>query len=975
MSEAREQAVLDGLLRDLPGYTPELVNPREQGAAHALMQAYARLGAMIDEKLECVPARGLLAGLDMLGLHLLPAQAARTPLVFALQPDAPLDVTLPQGSQVAAKPAPPLPELDGIQGKSADPVVFSTEQAVTLARARLVSLYSVDPGADRFSDHSAGLTRGFELFESMQLTPHHLYLGHDTLFKLGGHIALIISFLFEHPAREAVTLQWEYFTDSGWIPLPFNAEDDTTGGMMDNGQVMLRHECGPDAKKTRIGGRETFWLRARLGTPLLREGIAPLITINDLRVRAAFGKRGLSPDAAFCDGQALDVSKDFFPFGQLPVLSSAFSLACKDAFARPGATVRIDFELSANGGPQPPKAGESVELAWEYSTDNGWSTLSLLDGASSYIFAGDGTVMFVSPADWKEAELNGVKQHWLRARIANGDFGTPLRISSITNNAPTFAPLTLKPPMIRKARISFEYQTDPESLDHCVTYNDFVYQDVTEAAHWPDRIFVPFAPVSDTAPAVHFGFSAAFASGLMSLFLDVPLESPDAGSASPYIWEYRDAVGWRELPVNDETRGFRQRGTIQFIGPQDAVAIPGLGDRPFCWLRARLKQGETISGGACGGVWTNAMWASERRRTEREIAGRSDGNPGQSFTLQRAPILAGEIVEVEEWVGRGEGWRNALPEVDEREIRFERDPATNTAVAAWVRWSERPHFFSSAATDRHYLLERATGVLRFGVRVPEAGRRIAVTYSFGGGIAGNVAAGAAKELRAAVPYLNGASNVIAARGGAERERDVAVKLRGPQHLRHRGRGIAAQDLEWLALEASSEVARARCLPLLGPDGHAQRGWVSLLVVPHSLAPRPELNGELARSVQKFLAARIPAGMHLRVVPPLYAPVSVRAVVVPADASLAAPIEARVRRELDRFLHPLRGGRAGVGWQFGEPVYLSQIAASIEAVAGVEHTEEVVLSAGGALASMTLSIPHDQLVCAGSHELVLRMGVR
>ena len=817
MSEAREQAVLEGLLSDLPGYAPELENPREQGAAHALMQAYVRLGAMLDEKLERVPARGLLAGLDMSGLHLLPAQAARVPLVFALQPDAPLDVTLPQGSQVAAKPALPLPDLDGTPAKAADPVVFSTEQAVTLARARLVNLYSVDPGTDRFSDHSAGLTRGFELFGSMQLTPHHLYLGHDTLFKLGGHIVLIISFLFEHAARAAVTLQWEYFTDSGWIPLPFNPEDDTTGGMMNDGQVMLRHECGPDAKKTSIGGRETFWLRARVGTPLLREGIAPLITLNDLRVRAAFGKRGLSPDAAFCDGQALDVSKDFFPFGRLPALGSAFAVACKDAFARPGATVRIDFELSAIGGPQPPKAGESVELAWEYSTDDGWMTLPLLNSAGSYLFSADGTVMFVSPANWKEIELNGVKHHWLRARIANGDFGKPLRISTIEENKPPkFDALTLQPPMIRKARISFEYQTDPESLDHCVTYNDFVYQDVTEAAHWPDRIFVPFVPVSDTAPAVHFGFSAAFASGLMSMFLDVPQESPDTGAASPYIWEYRDALGWRELAVNDETRGFRQRGTIQFIGPQDAVAIAGLGGRPFYWLRARLKQGETISGGACGGLWTNATWAQERRRTEREIAGRSDGNPGQSFTLQRAPILAGEIVEVEEWVGRGEAWRNALPEVDEREIRFERDAATNTAVAAWVRWSERPHFFSSAATDRHYLLERATGVLRFGMRVPEAGRRIAVTYSSGGGIAGNVAAGAAKELRAAVPYLNGASNIVAARGGAERELDGAVKLRGPQRLRHRGRGIAAQDLEWLALEASSEIARARALPLSVP---------------------------------------------------------------------------------------------------------------------------------------------------------------
>ncbi|HEV7607371.1 MAG TPA: putative baseplate assembly protein [Steroidobacteraceae bacterium] len=979
MSEQRERAVLAALESRLPGYTPELVAPREQSAAQALLQAYARLTAMLDEKLERVPERGLLAGLDMLGMHLLPAQAARTPLVFTLQADAPLDVTLPQGSQVAAKPMPFLPALDGAEAKAAEPVLFSTERSVTLARTALACLYSVEPGSDRFADHSARLTQGFALFDGMRLTPHHLYLGHDTLFKLGGRISLILSFVLADSARTPMTLQWEYLTDGGWIPLPFNPEDDTTGGLMASGQVTLRHECGPNAAKGRFGGRESYWLRARLATPLLREGIAPLVTINDLRVRAAFGKQGLLPDAAFADGQSLDVSKDFYPFGLVPALSSSFYVACKDAFERPGAAVKLDFALAAAGTRQ---ASNSVafDLVWEYTTAGDWAPLSVQPTEIPFQFDRSQAVLFKCPADWAERDVNGVKQKWLRARVAGGDYGKPLHVTVVTDNVPQFAGGNVSPPVVKTLRIDFEYQTDPEPLDHCVVYNDFEYQDVSEAAHWPDRNFVPFVPVADTATGVHFGFTQAFARGLMSLFFDVPEESAGASAASPYVWEYRAADGWRDLTVHDETRGFRQRGMIQFIGPQDAVPVMGLGDRPLHWLRVRLKQGEAASGAACNGVWTNAVWAAQRRRTEREISGRSDGNPGQSLQLQRAPVLAEEIVEVEEWVGRGEGWRNALPEVAESEIRFERDSATSAAVAAWVRWREQPNFYGSTAAHRHYVLERATGVVRFDARVPDAGRRIAITYSSGGGIAGNVAAGAARELRVAVPYLTGASNVIAARGGAERESDQRVLRRGPQWLRHRGRGIAAQDLEWLALEASTEVARAHCLPLLGPDGRAQRGWVSLLVVPHSLAAQPQLTGELARTVQEYLAARMPAGSRLRVLAPRYAPVSVRAVVVPVDAALAAATEARVRRELDRFLHPLQGGRNGGdpgvndgGWQFGEPVYLSQIAAAIEAVEGVEHAEDIVLSLAGAMAGMTLAIPRDQLVSSGVHELVLRMG--
>ena len=144
-------------------------------------------------------------------------------------------------------------------------------------------------------------------------------------------------------------------------------------------------------------------------------------------------------------------------------------------------------------------------------------------------------------------------------------------------------------------------------------------------------------------------------------------------------------------------------------------------------------------------------------------------------------------------------------------------------------------------------------------------------------------------------------------------------------------------------------------------------------MPNASDSRPVPSGELTRTVHEFLAARLTAGARLRVLAPNYLPVSVRAVVVPVEAGRAAVIEARVRAALDRYLHPLRGKRNGRGWEFGESVHLSQLAAVIEAVDGVEHAEDVVLANTGALAGMTLAVPRDELACAGAHELVLRMG--
>src|SRR5262249_25855597 len=155
--------------------------------------------------------------------------------------------------------------------------------------------------------------------------------------------------------------------------------------------------------------------------------------------------------------------------------------------------------------------------------------------------------------------------------------------------------------------------------------------------------------------------------------------------------------------------------------------------------------------------------------------------------------------------------------------------------------------------------------------------------------------------------------------------------RGPQLLRHRERSVAPADYEWLSREASPDVARVRCLPITGPDGRPQRGWVTLLIAPQSSDPQPQPTPELIRRVRDFIALHCPATVsgRVRILSPQYVPVSIRATIVPFDANNAARIEQAARAALNLFLHPLIGGRAGDGWQFGQPIYLSQIAALLE----------------------------------------------
>jgi len=197
---ARDQpAIMADLVRRLHGYTPELSSGVNGRAATALLQVFARYQELLGGGLAQVPGRSFLAFLEMLGIELLPAQAASAPLVFSLTDGSPVDVTLPAGSQVAATPAPAAPSLDsaGTRVQPApppEPAVFATEQSITLCRSKLLAMYSIDPGRDALADHSAHLTRGFALFEELEPCEHAVYLGHDHLLAEVDGMLLILPF-------------------------------------------------------------------------------------------------------------------------------------------------------------------------------------------------------------------------------------------------------------------------------------------------------------------------------------------------------------------------------------------------------------------------------------------------------------------------------------------------------------------------------------------------------------------------------------------------------------------------------------------------------------------------------------------------------------------------------------------------------------------------------------------------------------
>jgi hypothetical protein len=941
---------------------------------------------------------------------------AATILAALAVPPPPAPLVLPSvnvrvraATQVAARAA------DG------SPLVFETENDIALTGASIAQIVSLWPGRDAFTDHTPSLKAGqsFVLFDKGFPTPHVLYLADENYLTLKGRSTVEVTFDLLAPGSESLPgLAWEYWDGQAWHPFgdPDDAASivDGTAGLTRRGIVLLQSDC-VDTSATSVAGINAHWLRARVLGPwppnfARQDAIIKQVRVNTVieRLLTSTGTisapvdvrhlppdAGVHPDLAFADGINLDLSKAFSPFGQAPRPGSAFYLASEEVFSKPGAQVRLAIALTTPlvGTGANPAIGSPPTVLWEYWDGGAWRNLDpvavfdslISEAAPAPDFTRDGLFGFSVPDQGVPvSSINGKPGRWIRARITSGDYAVrthvplpapPATLLAVSASSPVLTIVENHPPLVADLRLAYVYRSPRAVPERCLTYNDFAFVDRSADVRWPGPGFAAFTAVADLTPTLYLGFDKALPVDVVSVYLEV-LAADLLPPGPPLIWEYWNGQAWFELGVTDDTAHFVQPGMLAFVGPADAVAMARF-DAPLYWVRGRLRDDGDPLASVLGGVFPNAVWASQAQTFRDEQLGSGTGEPNQVFFLSHLPVLSGETIEVREL----DGPRAAveLPilarEVDANNLRIQQDAAGQPQV--WVRWQRRPHLYFSGPDDRDYVLEPISGRLLFGdgtngrLLPPSTDNVVARAYRAGGGVAGNVAAGAITQLLGGIPYVSGVSNPTPAEGGADNETLDRVGVRGPQALRHRERALSASDYESLALEASPGVAVARALPATGPDGRPAAGWVKLIVVPNSQDAQPQPSLEMRRQVKTFLMDRSPADLHgLFVSGPTYLPVGVDVVLAPRDLGQAGPLDTAVSQALRSFFHPLTGGPDGQGWPFGRDVYLSDVAGALQRVPGVDYIQNLDLLLDSIPQGDVVVVPPERIVVAGAMRIRL-----
>lgn len=320
---------------------------------------------------------------------------------------------------------------------------------------------------------------------------------------------------------------------------------------------------------------------------------------------------------------------------------------------------------------------------------------------------------------------------------------------------------------------------------------------------------------------------------------------------------------WHGISVSDRTNGLRDTGSIAFsVGlPMEKTTL--FGEEGF-WLRACVSSHK----GRCAvsGIYPDAVPVIQTAPQEE-----------MSFVYSGEPLQ----------LAFGNVWSAAV---------------SVSSAGGRVELAE----------DK-YTLDREQGRVIFdrGWKPELSGEPdILVKYSTTDGAAGNVPAGAIDHFLDPVPFVDRVYNPAACFGGSDGETREQCVERGSARVSSLGRCISAQDHVNAALNADCSVRRAKCVS----DGN---GGITLALLTEQYSAN---SFRLVRkSVYDAVSRAMPFYMRggLRIVHAAYVEVIVNANVTSDGEAYPQSIFADIAGRLRRFLDPLTGGSAGLGFGIGE----------------------------------------------------------
>lgn len=331
---------------------------------------------------------------------------------------------------------------------------------------------------------------------------------------------------------------------------------------------------------------------------------------------------------------------------------------------------------------------------------------------------------------------------------------------------------------------------------------------------------------------------------------------------------------------------------------------------------------------------------------EAEKLGESKGIPGQSFVVQRPPVIAPSLDGLDFMLGVQSDEHGAGRTIREVEGK------------SYEVWTETPNFADCEPGAKVYTLDRATGRVQFspsasqggGGAVPAAGKIIRAWYRRGGGRSGNVAAGTLTQLKPNVQGID-VTNPERAAGGGDAETLDGLIRRAPSTLYSLRIAVTERDYEQVVLSVGG-IARSSAVADAELWKHARRGVVVVRISPE-IDTKALANGAVTEAIvresrvtalkeraEAALEERRPLGILTRVDWIKVRSVSVAAQVTPSPGADLVELERGIQRRLNALLSPLYDR------PLGRKLLASEVYEQILAEPGVRYAQDLKFTIDG-----------------------------
>lgn len=343
-----------------------------------------------------------------------------------------------------------------------------------------------------------------------------------------------------------------------------------------------------------------------------------------------------------------------------------------------------------------------------------------------------------------------------------------------------------------------------------------------------------------------------------------------------------------------------------------SVAIDGDGNVEVD-LEGQLLHGYPLADTA---VYANVVPVSQGETVIEDVLGSGDrSQANQRFTLHRHPTT---------YVHDAEGLRGVA--------------STLELLIDDVRWTEVESLAESGPDDPHYVVEIddegkmsiGFGDGRHGVKLPTGRNNVKARYRVGLGASANVGAGSLSVMAEPLQWLESTRNPLPAAGGADPETAEEIRRIAPITVRTLERAVSLSDYADLA-RAYAGIAKARA------DWDWEEGRRVVVLTVASVGGKP-LTPDLKDALRGYVNVRRAPQHRLRIRDHTPVPVRLRLAVHVPPQFLRMETKVRVQRALGSAFTEA-GERGYFHFErrdLGQPLYLSDVYATVENVRGVDY---------------------------------------